>query len=155
MRFDFADLLPTTAINVLSSIPDSLRSSPILYFASKCLVQPSINRHQIRLFSPCSTRKRKAHRLSSLQLRLSWRHHSDEQHSITTKLQRASPASSIATTDLTVNVGAVSSFTIIDAQTIQFVLSGISAEGQLSISTASGAFVVSMGNSAPPFLLLL
>src|SRR6185295_12606475 len=60
-------------------------------------------------------------------------------------------ASSVAATDLTISQGTVSGVSFVDADTVQFNLSGITTEGTLNFSIAAGAITDVFGNSGPTY----
>lgn len=60
-------------------------------------------------------------------------------------------SSSINTNDLTLNQGSVSGFTLVDAQTVTYNLTGLSNSGTLTVNIAAGAITDAFGNPGAAF----
>ncbi len=55
-------------------------------------------------------------------------------------------AASIGASDLTLNRGTVTGFTLLDADTVRFTVSGLNSEGNLTLNIAAGAITDAFGN---------
>ncbi len=60
-------------------------------------------------------------------------------------------ASSVGTNDMTLSIGTVTGFNLVDADTIDYLVSGINDEGTLNFSLARGALTDVYGNPSLPY----
>ena len=60
-------------------------------------------------------------------------------------------ASSVGTNDLTLNMGTVTGFKLVDADTIDYLVSGLTDEGTLNFSLAAGVLTDVYGNPNLPY----
>ncbi len=72
-------------------------------------------------------------------------------NTITVNLNEPYAASSVSTTDLTLSMGTVTEFNLVDADTINYLVSGINAEGTLNFSLRVGALTDVHGNPSLPY----
>jgi hypothetical protein len=71
--------------------------------------------------------------------------------SLNVHFNEAYAPATIGTSNLTLSQGSVIGFTLLDAQTVQYTLSGINNPGTLSIGMAAGAVTDTFGNPGPAY----
>jgi autotransporter-associated beta strand protein len=70
---------------------------------------------------------------------------------VTLQFNEAYAPSSISTSNLSLNQGSVSGYTLVDSQTVSYQLTGVTSAGTLTIAMASGAVTDTFGNPGPGF----